>query len=104
MDAYLRSLVLCRLYTTIIRQIKKDLGEIEKREKYCQKNVYVRITYNPLSVCVVGYICVLLCVVIYVIVSMCARIMIHTLPGRFQKKQYKGRLMLQENILNHKRP
>ena len=37
MDAYLQPLVSCRLYTSIIRQRKKDLIEIEKFEKYCQK-------------------------------------------------------------------
>ena len=46
MNAYLRPLVLCRLFTTIIRQRKKDNGEIEKiekTEKSSQKNV--RIVY-----------------------------------------------------------
>ena len=30
MDAYLRQLVSCRLYATIMRQKKKGFGEIEK--------------------------------------------------------------------------
>ena len=30
MDAYLRPLVSCHLYATIIRQKKKNFGEIEK--------------------------------------------------------------------------
>ena len=34
----------------------KDIGEIEKIEKFCQKNI--RIVYN--SVCV--YVCVCICV------------------------------------------
>ena len=62
MDADLQSLVSCRLYMTIIKQRKKDFGEIEKVEKYCQKNFYVNITYNSF-VCVfvyVDYICLLL--------------------------------------------
>ena len=33
MDAYLQPVVSCRLYTTIIRQKKKDFREIEKIEK-----------------------------------------------------------------------
>ena len=32
MDAYLRLLVSCRLIMTIIRQKKKEIGEIEKIE------------------------------------------------------------------------
>ena len=43
MDAYLRPLVSCRLHMTIIRQRKKDFGEIGKIEKYSQKNVYVKM-------------------------------------------------------------
>ena len=39
MDADLRPLDSCRLYTAIIRQRMKDFGEIEKIEKYSQKNV-----------------------------------------------------------------
>ena len=41
MGAYMRPLVSCCLYTTIIRQKKKDFGEIEKIEIYIQKNVFV---------------------------------------------------------------
>ena len=44
MDAYLRPPIPCRLYTTIIWQKKKDFGEIERIEKFSQKNFYVRIT------------------------------------------------------------
>ena len=87
MEAYLRPLVSCCLYTTIIRQKKKDLGEIEKIEKYSEKNVYVRIAYNFWCVCVcvcIDYICILLCVAIYVIASMCMFMMIHAPRGRFE--------------------
>ena len=48
MVTYLRILVSCRLYTTIIRQRKKDLEEIEKIEKYS----IVRIAYNSFFVLV----------------------------------------------------
>ena len=37
MDVYQQPLVSCRLYTTIIRQSKKDFREIEIIEKYSQK-------------------------------------------------------------------
>ena len=75
MDAYLLPRVSCRLITTIIRQRKKDIGEIEKTEKYCQKNFTLGL-HIPLCVCVcvcvcLDYICVLLCVVLRVIVRMC---------------------------------
>ncbi len=33
MDAFLRPLISCLLYTTILRQKKKDFGEIETSEK-----------------------------------------------------------------------
>ena len=53
MGIYLQPLVSCRL---IIRQQKKDIGEIEK---YSQKNV--RVVYNSFCVCVcVDYIRVLM--------------------------------------------
>ena len=51
MGAYLRPHVSRRLITTIIRQRKKDIGEIEKCS---QKNV--RIMYNSSCVCI--YVCV----------------------------------------------
>ena len=45
-------------------QAEKDFGEISKEiEKYCQKNIYVKIAYNSFCVCVcvcVDNICVLL--------------------------------------------
>ena len=41
MDAYLQPLVSCCLYTTMIWQKKKDLGEIEKIEKIHSKE-YLR--------------------------------------------------------------
>ena len=41
MDAYLQPLVLCRLYTAIIRQKKKDSVDIEKIEKI-QSNIFFR--------------------------------------------------------------
>ena len=34
MDAYLQPLVSCRLYRAIIRQKKKNFGEIQNIEKY----------------------------------------------------------------------
>ena len=46
MVAYQRPLVSCCLITTIIRQRKKDIGEIEK---YSQKNV--RDVYISFCVC-----------------------------------------------------
>ena len=55
-------------------QREKSFREIEKIEKYSQKDIYVRIVYNSflvarvcmcMCVCVcVDYICVLLCVVV----------------------------------------
>ena len=57
--AWKRPLVSCRLYRTFITQRKKDLREIEKIEKYSQKNIYVRIAYNSLCVCVCVCVCVL---------------------------------------------
>ena len=50
MSAYLRPQVSYRVTTIIIRQRKKDIGEIEKIKKYSQMNV--RIVYNSLCVCV----------------------------------------------------
>ena len=40
MYAYLQPLVSCCLYTTIIRQKKKDFGEIEKIEKDSVKRMF----------------------------------------------------------------
>ena len=37
MDAHLRLQVSCRLITTIIRKEKKNIGEIEKIEKYKER-------------------------------------------------------------------
>ena len=57
----------------------------KKSKNYCQKNVYVRITYYSfMCVCVWGggYICILLCVVVYVIVSMCMCMMIYAPQSR----------------------
>ena len=62
MYASLRSLVSCRPITTNISQRKKDIWEIEKFEKYNQKNVYVSITYNSIRVCMCVYVCVCVCV------------------------------------------
>ena len=67
----------------IIRQRTKDDEEIEKIEKYTQKNV--KIMNNSLWVCVcvgfcVDYICALLCVVILACVCM----KIHALRGKFE--------------------
>ena len=39
MGAYLRPLVSCRLYTSIIRQKNKDFGEIEKIENIVKRMV-----------------------------------------------------------------
>ena len=88
MDAYLLLLVSCRLYTTIIRQRKKDFGEIEKIEKYSQR-MFILGFRIILCVCVcvcvcVDYICVLLCVVAYVIICMFMSMMIYAPRGRFR--------------------
>ena len=61
-EACLRPQISCHPLTTIIRQRKKDIGEIEK---YSQKNV--RIVYNSLCVCVP--MCVFMC--IYTCVCVC---------------------------------
>ena len=47
------------LWTAIIRQEKKDIEEIEKNEKYCQKKA--RIVYNSLSLRVCLCSCVSVC-------------------------------------------
>ena len=65
MEACLRPLVSWRLITTIIKERKNDIGEIEKFKKYSQNNV--RIVYNSLCECVcvcVEFTCVLLCLVV----------------------------------------
>ena len=49
MDAGLQPLISCCLITTIIRLRKKDRGEMEKIEKYSQKNI--RIVYNSFCEC-----------------------------------------------------
>ena len=55
MDVYLWPLVSCYLYMKFIRQKKKDFGEIEKNFfKYSQKNISIRIVYNPF-LCIVVY-------------------------------------------------
>ena len=41
-DAYLQPLLSCRFFMTIIIQKNKDSVEIEKSNKYSQKNVYCR--------------------------------------------------------------
>ena len=48
MDAYLWPLVSRRLIKTIIRQKKKNIGEIEK---YSQKNICVWIVYFCVCLC-----------------------------------------------------
>ena len=48
MVAYLRPLVSCRLYTTIIRQRKKDFGEIKKKKS---KNTVKRMLTLELCLC-----------------------------------------------------
>ena len=61
MDAYLRPLVSRRLIPTIIKQRKKDIGEIEK---YSQKNIYVRTAYNSfVCACTYMYVCVFLLII-----------------------------------------
>ena len=55
------------LQTTIIRQVTKDIDEIEKIEKYSQKKV--RIVYNSWCVCVCVCACIRLCVCFCVCVS-----------------------------------
>ena len=72
MDANMRPLVSCPLYTIIIRQRKKDFVEIEKIEKYkIMFMLDLRITLMCVCVCVCGlYLCVVVWVE-YVIVNMC---------------------------------
>ena len=66
--------------TTIIRQKKKNIGEIEKKKKIEKYSIYVEIVYNSfVHVC-----CLLLSVVVYVIVSMCVYVMIHVSCSRFE--------------------
>ena len=54
MDIYVRPSVLCRLITTIIRQIKKDIVEIEKIENInvvlMLNYVYVIVIYDGMCV------------------------------------------------------
>ena len=58
MDAFLRPLAPCRFYPAIIRQKRKDFGEIENIEKYSQKNVFVCVcAYIYLRIVVHGRIC-----------------------------------------------
>ena len=68
MNAYLRPLVSCRLYTTLIRLRKKDFGEIEKI-KHTVKRMFT------LELCIALFVCVhrlyLLCVVVHVIITVC---------------------------------
>ena len=83
------------------RQKQKYFKEIEKIEKYSQKDTHIKIAYNSVCVCVCAdyIICVcicarvcvliiyyiLLCVLVYVIISMCVCvIIIHGLHGRFK--------------------
>ena len=68
MDSYLWPLVLCRLYYDN-NQAKKDIGEIEKIEKYSQLNVYAEIGscfffffLFGVYVCVCVRACVCVCV------------------------------------------
>ena len=62
MNANLWPLDSCGLYTKIIWQKKKDFGEIKKIWKYNQKNVYIRVVYNFLCVCVcVGMLIIFVC-------------------------------------------
>ena len=56
--------------------------QILEKEKYRQKNFYVRIVHKS-CVCV-DYICVLLCVAVHVIVSVCVCVMIHALCNIFE--------------------
>ena len=68
---YLWPLISCCLYTTIIRQRKKDFGEIEKIGKYSEKNVYVRIALTHLCMCVCVCMCVSVCVCVLIIFECC---------------------------------
>ena len=60
MGAYLRPLVPCCLYTTIIRLKRKILKKSKKSKRYRQNNVYARIA-NGVYVCV-NYNCILRCI------------------------------------------
>ena len=51
MEAYLRPLVSCRVYTTIIKLRKKYFGE---NEKYSQKMFTLELSITHLCVCVCG--------------------------------------------------
>ena len=39
-------------------QAEKKIAEIERPEKYSQKNVYIRIVYNSVFTCVCVCVCV----------------------------------------------
>ena len=52
MDAYLQPQCSCHLIMTIIRQRKKDIGEIERIKKYSLNNVYIEIVYITFCVCI----------------------------------------------------
>ena len=54
--SFYTSLIACRLYCDN-HQRKKDIGEIDKIEKYCQTNVCVEIVYNY-CVCVCVCVCI----------------------------------------------
>ena len=64
MDAYLQALVSCHLYMIIIRQKKRDFGEIKKNQKDIIKRIF-RLELC-LSLCV--YVCV--CIFVYCCVYM----------------------------------
>ena len=78
MDIDLRPLVSCHFYIAIIRQRKKDFGEIEKIKKYNQRMfmLELRITlFFCMSVCVCVCESVCLCR-LYLRIVVCGRIVI----------------------------
>ena len=56
MEVLLRPLVSCRFYTTIIKQRKKDFGEIEKIENTLKRGFTLRLRIS-LFVCVCVCVC-----------------------------------------------
>ena len=70
MDAYLQPLVSCHLYMAIIREKKKDFGEIEENQKIIiKKNFMLELHISLLFIYVcVDYICISLCVCVCVCV------------------------------------
>ena len=79
MDAYLRPLISCSLYTTIIRQRKKDFGEIEKNFKNTVKNMFTLEMQVTVRVWIIFAYC---CARSYMWSLACMCMIIHVLCGR----------------------